>query len=164
MLWPSVRPAEKNSDKSVPVTKSPFERTMQVAADHSGVASEVLLRWTGGGMNACSGGTRWRPTFAAAAAANSMCSPQSALSWQLLSAVTSGGIDRSEGRTGRSVGKRDREGIERRPRRSGGSFIRRGAIKPMIGYLNGRRKEGRTKGREDFFRAANGMESCFPAP
>ena len=93
-------------------------------------------------MNACSGGTRWRPTFAAAAAANSMCSPQSALSWQLLSAVTSGGIDRSEGRTGRSVGKRDREGIERRPRRSGGSFIRRGAIKPMIGYLNGRRKEG----------------------
>ena len=74
-------------------------------------------------MNACSGGTRWRPTFAAAAAANSMCSPQSALSWQLLSAVTSGGIDRSEGRTGRSVGKRDREGIERRPRRSVGRLF-----------------------------------------
>ena len=92
--------------------------------------------------------------------AHSICglSP-SALSPQLLSSVTSGRIDQSVGRSvERSVGQGDGEGGRRVA--SGGSFIRRGAIKPMIGYLNGRRKEGK-----DFFRAAaNGMESCFPPP
>ena len=67
--------------------------------------------------------------------------PQSALSSQLLSSVTSGGIDRS---VGRSVGQ---SGRERGAVASGGSFIRRGAIKLMIGYLNGRRKERKEKGK-----------------
>ena len=55
--------------------------------------------------------------------------------------MTSGGIDRS---VGRSVGQ---SGRERGAVASGGSFIRRGAIKPMIGYLNGRREERKEKGK-----------------
>ena len=80
-------------------------------------------------MNACSGGTRWRPTFAAAAAANSICSPQCALSWQLLSAVTSGGIDRS---SGRKDGQLER-GIERE---SSAALVGRAALSFGVARLS----------------------------